>query len=62
MSYVVHTSNDVQPEGLCQSYSTFGEPVMDFSQLEETDGIRMTWNIWPTSKVEVSTAVSHCTL
>ncbi len=30
---------------------------MDFSQLEEQDGIRMTWNIWPTSKVEATKCV-----
>lgn len=26
---------------------------MDFAQLEEADGVRMTWNVWPTSKVDV---------
>ena len=37
-------------------------PGMDFSQLEEADGIRMTWNIWPTSKVEVRPINQCCTV
>lgn len=24
----------------------------DFSELEELDGVRMPWNIWPSSRVE----------
>ncbi|KAG1675309.1 hypothetical protein FOA52_015983 [Chlamydomonas sp. UWO 241] len=30
---------------------------MDFSALEEADGVRMTWNVWPTSKVEATKCV-----
>ena len=27
---------------------------MDFSQLEEQDGVRLTWNVWPRDKIDVS--------
>lgn len=30
---------------------------MDFSQLEELDGVRLTWNIWPNSKLEATKCV-----
>lgn len=30
---------------------------MDFAQLEDVDGVRMTWNIWPNSKLEATKCV-----
>lgn len=30
---------------------------MDFAALEEVDGIRMTWNVWPNSKLEATKCV-----
>ncbi|KAG1662005.1 hypothetical protein FOA52_012176 [Chlamydomonas sp. UWO 241] len=30
---------------------------MDFAVLEETDGVRMTWNVWPSSKAEAAKCV-----
>ena len=29
----------------------------DFAQLEEVDGVRLTWNIWPNSKLEATKCV-----
>lgn len=31
--------------------------MTDFNALEEIDGIRLTWNIWPNSKLEATKAV-----
>mmetsp|Transcript_470 Transcript_470/g.1093 ORF Transcript_470/g.1093 Transcript_470/m.1093 type:complete len:758 (-) Transcript_470:1-2274(-) len=31
--------------------------MSDFSELEERDGVRMTWNIWPDSKLEAAKCV-----
>lgn len=31
--------------------------MTDFAQLEEIDGVRMTWNIWPNSKLEATKCV-----
>lgn len=30
---------------------------MDFNQPEETDGVRLTWNMWPNSKLEATKCV-----
>ncbi len=30
---------------------------MDFAQLEDIDGVRLTWNIWPNSKLEATKCV-----
>lgn len=30
---------------------------MDFAQPEENDGIRLTWNIWPNSRLEATKCV-----
>ena len=30
---------------------------MDFAQLEDVDGVRLTWNIWPNSKLEATKCV-----
>ena len=30
---------------------------MDFGALEEVDGVRLTWNIWPNSKLEATKCV-----
>mmetsp|Transcript_16153 Transcript_16153/g.34976 ORF Transcript_16153/g.34976 Transcript_16153/m.34976 type:complete len:765 (-) Transcript_16153:369-2663(-) len=31
--------------------------MADFAQLEEVDGVRLTWNVWPTSKVDATKCV-----
>ncbi len=31
--------------------------MADFQQLEDADGVRMTWNIWPNSKLEATKCV-----
>lgn len=31
--------------------------MTDFAQLEEIDGVRLTWNIWPNSKLEATKCV-----
>lgn len=31
--------------------------MTDFAALEEADGVRMAWNIWPNSKLEATKAV-----
>lgn len=28
-----------------------------FTELEETDGIRLSWNVWPNSRIEATKAV-----
>ena len=31
--------------------------MADFAELEEADGVRLTWNVWPASKVEAAKCV-----
>jgi hypothetical protein len=33
------------------------QAAADWSQPEETDGIRLTWNLWPNSKLEATKCV-----
>ena len=48
-------ARSINPSG--SSYSphrdrAFTSSMGDFGELEELDGIRMPWNIWPSSRVE----------
>lgn len=31
--------------------------MTDFGQLEEVDGVRLSWNLWPNSKLEATKCV-----
>ena len=34
--------------------------MADFAELEEADGVRLTWNVWPSTRVEAAKCVVPC--
>lgn len=34
-----------------------GWAMADFSELEERDGLRLSWNVWPNSRIEATKCV-----
>lgn len=50
-------ATDVQYRGLTASENFLDLFHADWAQPEETDGIRLTWNLWPNSKLEATKCV-----